>query len=329
MPAEVEALGRVRADLRGASPAGASRPAARAGWPICPAQARAYLDRLRGALGRAGALRERGDAPGPDHRGRGDHGQSDRPPRHRRGAVRARGRRSPRSRPGSPASLLDRRTIVSTIERYPLGMTFFSTPERIEIGGIPFIASHEKPTRRGRPDLLPPRRGALRARRPARARTSWTSRARPTAAFRVEVRRPHDETTYRAAAVVFATGYYDNPNYLRHPGRGPAARRPLLPRGAPLLASAGGGDRGGEQQRGRGARVLARGGDGDAGALRRGIRPHGQGLGAARHHQPGEGGQHRGALAVPGPRHHADRGRDRRPRPAGRWSASPPTRCSR
>src|SRR5574342_69786 len=44
--------------------------------------------------------------------------------------------------------LLDRRTVVSTIERYPLGMTFFSTPEKIEIGGIPFIASHEKPTRK-------------------------------------------------------------------------------------------------------------------------------------------------------------------------------------
>src|SRR6476660_8796329 len=49
---------------------------------------------------------------------------------------------------GLPCVLLDRRTIVSTIERYPLGMTFFSTPERIEIGDIPFIASHEKPTRK-------------------------------------------------------------------------------------------------------------------------------------------------------------------------------------
>ena len=48
---------------------------------------------------------------------------------------------------GMPCVLLDRRTIVSTIERYPLQMTFFSTPERIEIGGVPFIASHEKPTR--------------------------------------------------------------------------------------------------------------------------------------------------------------------------------------
>src|SRR5687767_8992908 len=49
---------------------------------------------------------------------------------------------------GMGCVLLDRRTIVSTIERYPLGMTFFSTPERIEIGGVPFIASHEKPTRK-------------------------------------------------------------------------------------------------------------------------------------------------------------------------------------
>src|SRR4051812_1585680 len=49
---------------------------------------------------------------------------------------------------GIPCVLLDRRTIVSTIERYPLSMTFFSTPERIEIGGVPFISSHEKPNRR-------------------------------------------------------------------------------------------------------------------------------------------------------------------------------------
>ena len=36
--------------------------------------------------------------------------------------------------------------------------------------------------------------------------------------FLVQVRRPHDETTYRARAVVFATGYFDNPNYLGIPG---------------------------------------------------------------------------------------------------------------
>ena len=118
---------------------------------------------------------------------------------------------------GLSCALLDRRTIVSTIERYPLGMTFFSTPERIEIGEVPFISSHEKPTRRD---------GLIYYRRVAE---HYGLDVRPAeevvdvlqgedGMFRVEVRRPHDEIVYRAGAVVFATGYYDNPNFLGVPG---------------------------------------------------------------------------------------------------------------
>jgi thioredoxin reductase (NADPH) len=113
--------------------------------------------------------------------------------------------------------LLDRRTVVSTIERYPLNMTFFSTPERIEIGDIPFIASHEKPTRRD--GLLYYRRVVehfgLDA-RPGEEVTAVTPR--PGGGFRVEVRRRHDTAAYHAANVVFATGYYDWPNLLGIPG---------------------------------------------------------------------------------------------------------------
>jgi thioredoxin reductase (NADPH) len=116
--------------------------------------------------------------------------------------------------------LLDRRTIVSTIERYPLGMTFFSTPERIEIGGIPFIASHEKPNRRD--GLIYYRRVAEHYGldiRPGEevvdvARDSSASHAR----FRIQVSRRHDSKSYHAASVVFATGYFDNPNFLGVPG---------------------------------------------------------------------------------------------------------------
>ncbi len=120
-------------------------------------------------------------------------------------------------RAGLSCVLLDRRTIVSTIERYPLSMTFFSTPERIEIGGIPFIASHEKPTRRD--GLIYYRRVAEHYGldvRPTEEVVGVTSRAE--GGFAVEVRRPHDERSYHAGAVVFATGYYDNPNYLGVPG---------------------------------------------------------------------------------------------------------------
>ena len=124
---------------------------------------------------------------------------------------------------GLPCVLLDRRTIVSAIERYPLAMTFFSTPERIEIGGVPFIASHEKPTRQDgliyyrrvaehyKLDVRPGEDVVDVVREPSEARGSGFR-------FRVEVARRHDAKTYHAAAVVFATGYFDNPNYLRVPG---------------------------------------------------------------------------------------------------------------
>jgi thioredoxin reductase (NADPH) len=118
---------------------------------------------------------------------------------------------------GLPCILLDRRTVVSTIERYPLSMTFFSTPEKIEIGGVPFIASHEKPTRRD--GLLYYRRVAehygLDA-RPGEEVLSVTRRSE--GGFSLSVRRRHEDATYTADAVAFATGYYDNPNYLGIPG---------------------------------------------------------------------------------------------------------------
>jgi thioredoxin reductase (NADPH) len=117
---------------------------------------------------------------------------------------------------GISCVLLDRRTIVSTIERYPLGMTFFSTPERIEIGGIPFIASHEKPTRQD--GLLYYRRVAEHYQLDVRPEEEVVDVSREGESFGVQVHRPHDEKRYHARAVVFATGYFDNPNYLGIPG---------------------------------------------------------------------------------------------------------------
>ena len=117
---------------------------------------------------------------------------------------------------GLACVVVDRRTIVSTIERYPLGMTFFSTPERIEIGGIPFIASAEKPTRKD--GLIYYRRVAEHYDLDIRPGEEVVDASRNAGGFTVEIRRAHDRKAYRADAVVFATGYYDNPNFLRVPG---------------------------------------------------------------------------------------------------------------
>jgi thioredoxin reductase (NADPH) len=118
---------------------------------------------------------------------------------------------------GLPCVVLDRRTVVSTIDRYPLAMTFFSTPERIEIGGIPFIASHEKPTRQD--GLIYYRRVADHYALDVRPGEDVVGVARDAdGGFRVQVVRAHDRKEYRAANLVFATGYFDNPNFLRIPG---------------------------------------------------------------------------------------------------------------
>src|SRR2546422_4164182 len=45
-------------------------------------------------------------------------------------------------------SLFDKGPVVASLMRYPLYMTFFSTPEKLEIGGVPFVTAAEKPSRR-------------------------------------------------------------------------------------------------------------------------------------------------------------------------------------
>lgn len=120
-------------------------------------------------------------------------------------------------RAGLGCVLLDRGTVVSAIERYPLGMTFFSTPEKLEIGGVPFVTATEKPSRRE--GLIYYRRVAEMFGLDVRVREEVTElRREPDGTFSVQVRRPHDRIAYRAANVVVATGYYDQPNRLGIPG---------------------------------------------------------------------------------------------------------------
>src|SRR5690606_30828062 len=51
-------------------------------------------------------------------------------------------------RAGLRVVVLERECLVSGVHGYPTYMTFFSTADRIAIGGIPFVVPTEKPTRR-------------------------------------------------------------------------------------------------------------------------------------------------------------------------------------
>ena len=43
--------------------------------------------------------------------------------------------------------ILEKGTLVNSLYNYPDNMTFFSTSERLEIGGIPFVSNNAKPNR--------------------------------------------------------------------------------------------------------------------------------------------------------------------------------------
>ena len=44
-------------------------------------------------------------------------------------------------------TIIDKGCLVNSLYNYPLNMTFFSTSDRLEIGGVPFISNNSKPTR--------------------------------------------------------------------------------------------------------------------------------------------------------------------------------------
>lgn len=50
-------------------------------------------------------------------------------------------------RAGLDYLILEKGPLVNSLYRYPANMTFFSTSERLEIGGIPFVSNNAKPTR--------------------------------------------------------------------------------------------------------------------------------------------------------------------------------------
>lgn len=120
-------------------------------------------------------------------------------------------------RAGLRARVLDASCVVSTITQYPYYVSFFSTAEKLSLGGVPFVVSTDKPSRR---DGLAYYRAITR-----HFAIDVHQYERVT---RIEKRRDdflvHSETIEglaaetRARAVVVATGYFGSPNLLGVPG---------------------------------------------------------------------------------------------------------------
>ncbi|MGA2269525.1 MAG: YpdA family putative bacillithiol disulfide reductase [Bryobacteraceae bacterium] len=113
--------------------------------------------------------------------------------------------------------LVEKGCVVNSIYHYPTNMTFFTTPELLEIGNIPMTSLNEKPTRTEA--LKYYRRVADHYRLDIRQYERVDRIAGEDHAFQVfttdRLACPH---VYQARKIVLASGYYDVPNMLNVPG---------------------------------------------------------------------------------------------------------------
>jgi thioredoxin reductase (NADPH) len=120
-------------------------------------------------------------------------------------------------RAGLSAVSIDKGCLVNSLFHYPANMTFFTTPELLEIGDIPFTTANQKPNRHEALDYY--RNVAQRYRLDVRQYQHVLGVTGSDGEFRVRTRdRNENEHEYGARKVVVATGYYDRPNYMRVPG---------------------------------------------------------------------------------------------------------------
>jgi thioredoxin reductase (NADPH) len=114
--------------------------------------------------------------------------------------------------------IVEKGVLVNSIFNFPMHMVFFTTPELLEIGGLPLVTPYDKPTRLEA--LRYYRRVVDTYDLPISFHEKVTSIEREAdGRFIVETETTRGNTRVREArAVVLAIGYYDFPNYLGIPG---------------------------------------------------------------------------------------------------------------
>jgi thioredoxin reductase (NADPH) len=120
-------------------------------------------------------------------------------------------------RAGFTSVMVDKGCLVNSLFHYPAYMVFFTTPELLEIGDIPFTTANQKPNRSEALEYY--RNVAQHYRLDVRQYQRVASVTGYDGAFRIETQDLHGhDHEYVARKIVVATGYYDRPNYMGIPG---------------------------------------------------------------------------------------------------------------
>lgn len=119
-------------------------------------------------------------------------------------------------RRGLDPVVIDAGAIVDSIVRYPIGMGFFTTPDKLEIGGHPVVCAGPKPTRE---EALKYFRGVARTEGiRLRTYTRLTHVASRNGHLSCSLETRLGTESVDCARLVLATGYFGHPNMLGVPG---------------------------------------------------------------------------------------------------------------
>lgn len=108
--------------------------------------------------------------------------------------------------------IIEKGTLVNSLYHFPTEMTYFSTSQLLEIGNVPFVSHHYKPTRKESLEYY--RRVSSEWKLNIHFYETYHGLSRENEHYIIET----DKTTYRSKAVVFATGFFDTPRLLEVPG---------------------------------------------------------------------------------------------------------------
>ena len=118
---------------------------------------------------------------------------------------------------GLRAVSIDKGCLCNSIYNYPAHMTFFTTPELLEIGEVPFPSQNQKPNRNEALEYY--RKVAERFALDVRQYLNVDSVSGEDGDFVVHTTdRFGRRRSMHARKLIIATGYYDLPNYLNVPG---------------------------------------------------------------------------------------------------------------
>ncbi len=114
--------------------------------------------------------------------------------------------------------VLEKGVLVNSIYHFPTHMVFFTTPELLEIGGLPFVSPFDKPTRLEALRYYRRVADLEQLRIEMNVAVCAIGRDDEAGGFVVETEGESGRGVRRARAVVLAIGYYDHPNVLGIPG---------------------------------------------------------------------------------------------------------------